>query len=336
MLVDQEEALRFILKRFRMRPATRELYKKVFANASIAQRRFSLDRLEEVLEENPDLVNRRFERESVDLSRQSLDAALRRAGLHPRELDFLAVSTCTGYLCPGISARLVEACGLRKDVRYADLVGMGCGGAIPALEQARNFAAAHPGALAAVVATEICSAAMFSDDAADLVVSNALFADGSAAALLRHDRRSGGLVVRDFASRTYPAWRDQLRFILEQGRLRNVLDREVPRHAGESVRETVGLLLKRNKISIKSVNQWALHPGGAKVLDAVQSGLLLEDPSVRDSREILRKYGNLSSPSVLYVLERKLALRRFHPGDFGVLAAFGAGFSVHSALVEFE
>jgi alkylresorcinol/alkylpyrone synthase len=334
--VNQQAALQFILRRFRMRPATRELYKKVFANASIARRRFSLDRLEEVLEENPDLINRRFEREAVDLSRQSLNAALRRAGISPRSLDFLAVSTCTGYVCPGISARLVESCGLRADIRYADLVGMGCGGALPALEQARNFTAAHPGALAAVVATEICSAAMFSDDAADLVVSNALFADGSAAALLRRDRRAGGLVVRDFASRTYPEWRNQLRFILEQGRLRNVLDREVPRHAGESVRETVESLLKKNEVSKQSVRQWALHPGGAKVLDAVQSGLALGDSAVRDSRAILREYGNLSSPSVLYVLERKLSRRRFRPGDFGVLAAFGAGFSVHSALVEFE
>lgn len=331
----QEESLRFILSRFRMRPATRELYKKVFANASIARRRFSLGRVEEVLDEDPDRINRRFEREAVDLSRRSLLSALRRAKLRPRDLDFLAVSTCTGYVCPGLGARLVEACGLRPDLRYADLVGMGCGGAIPALEQARNFVAAHPGSTAAAVATEVCSAAMFSDDAADLVVSNAIFADGSAAAVVGDGSGPGLAVLKSFASRTYPAWRDELRFVTQGGRLRNVLSREVPSRAGEAVSAVVEDLLRSAGERPDRVRHWALHPGGAKVLDAVQSALGLSDASVKPSREILRLNGNLSSPSVLYVLER-VAAKMPARGDLGVMVAFGAGFSAHACLAEFR
>jgi predicted naringenin-chalcone synthase len=183
--VSQAEALQFILKRFVIRPGTRALYRRVFAHESVATRHFSLKSLEEVLDPDPDQNNRRFEREAVTLSVRSLRSALKQEKLQPKDLGYFAVTTCTGYVCPGLAAQVVGAAALRPDVQYADLVGMGCGAALPALQAANNFCQNHPGQVAAVVCTEICSAAMFSGDAPDLVVSNALFADGSATVFLR-------------------------------------------------------------------------------------------------------------------------------------------------------
>lgn len=332
----QKEALRFILKNFRIRPGTRALYKKIFSHADIQGRSFGLERLEDVLEEDPDRINRRFEEQAVRLSTQSLKEALRKAGTRPEDLDFLAVSTCTGYLCPGLAARLIESCGLRRDLRYADVVGMGCGSAIPALEQAHNFLAAHPSSAAAAVSTEICSAAMFSGDSADLVVSNAIFADGSAASVLGNSSGGGRAAFRSFACLTYPEWKEDLRFRTQEGRLRNVLSRKVPSQAAQSVHALTGKILSGEGLRAADVRHWVLHSGGSKVLDEIQKSLRLSDSDLAHSRFVLKRHGNLSSPSVLYALERLLASP--HPpkkGEPGLMISFGAGFAAHACLLEF-
>ena len=232
--VTQAEALQFVLRRFKLRPATTTLYRRVFAHESVATRYFALKNLEEVLETDPDRINLRFEREAVGLSLRSLRSALHKANLQSKDIGFLAVTSCTGYVCPGIAAQLVGAAKLRLDVQYVDLVGMGCGAALPALQAADNFCQSHPRQIAAVVSTEICSAAMYSDDAADLVISNALFGDGSAAALLRAGPGPGPALTH-FSSLVVPEWRDGLRFRTENGRLRNVLVKEVPERAAQAL-----------------------------------------------------------------------------------------------------
>ncbi|MBL0349840.1 MAG: hypothetical protein IPP68_05640 [Elusimicrobia bacterium] len=181
--VSQGEALGFLLKFFPHRPATRALLTRVFAHESVETRRLAVNRLSELADRDLDRKNRRFEKTAVALSARSLADALRRAGRSARHIDFLAATTCTGFLCPGLAPRTADRAGLRPDVRLADLVGMGCGAALPALQTAADFCRSHPGALAAVVSTEICSAAFFPGDAPDLVISNALFGDGSAALL---------------------------------------------------------------------------------------------------------------------------------------------------------
>lgn len=337
----QKEALDFILSRFRVREGTKALYRRVFDNESVETRHFAMGDPAEVLETDHDKVLARFEKAATELSAQALRRALDGAGISPREVDFLAVTTCTGYLCPGLSAYVIEAAGLRPDVRGADLVGMGCGAAIPALERAHDFLQAHPGATAAVVCTEICSAAMFSDDAADLVISNAIFADGSAAAVLR-GRPAGGdgdgaaaPRLRGFASLVVPEWRDSLRFRTDGGHLRNVLAREVPDQVGQALRRLVPPLLESRGLSPDRIGHWILHAGGEKILAAVQDALDLPPAALDASRQVLKRCGNMSSPTVLFVLQERLSARPPRPGEWGVLASFGAGFSAYAALLEF-
>ncbi len=183
--LSQQEALAWGDTHVAMSDSTRELYRHVLSDDGIRTRHLAVDDLSDILETDHDRILARFERAAADLGTRSVEEALARARVAPGELDLLVSATCTGYLCPGLSAYIMERAGLRPDVRRADLVGMGCGAALPALEQACAFLAAHPDGTAAVVCTEICSAAILLGDAPDLVVSNAIFGDGSAAAILR-------------------------------------------------------------------------------------------------------------------------------------------------------
>jgi len=187
--------------------------------------------------------------------------------------------------------------------------------------------------VAAVVSTEICSATFFSDDAPDLVVSNAIFADGSAAALL--STRGRGAVIIDAASRVAPEWRDTLRFRTDGGHLRNVLGRNVPAQSAKATEGILQTLLKRQNLKRGDIGRWALHAGGAKVLEALEKEIGLAPEALAANRAVLRRFGNISSPTVLFVLAESLRRRPARPGEWGFMASFGAGFSAHGALLHF-
>lgn len=340
--VTQAETLAWGLDHVPLTAATRDLYAKVLCDPSIEARHLAVEDLSEVLETDHDKVLARFERWAGDLSARSLTSALHAAGVSPGSVDYLAATTCTGYLCPGLTSYVMERAGLRPDLRRMDLVGMGCGAAIPALEQACHFLAAYPDGTAAVVCTEICSAAVFFGDAPDLVISNTIFGDGSAAVVLR--RRDGTPAgsapgsrpaLLGFRSLTLPEWRETLRFRTEQGHLRNVLSRDVPVRAGAACRRLIHELLQDHGLDIGQIAHWMMHAGGRLVLDAVERALDLPAAALEAARAVLRDAGNLSSPTVLFVLDEE---RRRHPparGDLGILSAFGAGFAAHAALLEY-
>ncbi len=340
--VTQAETLAWGLRAIPLAPATRDLYERVLGDPGIATRHLAVDDLSEILETDHDAVLARFERWAGELSARSLGRALEAAGVEARSVDFLAATTCTGYLCPGLTSYVMERAALRPDVRRADLVGMGCGAALPALEQACHFLAAHPDGTAAVVSTEICSAAVFLGDAPELVISNTIFGDGSAAAILRRsDRLPDSLdgarcpTFLGFRSLTLPEWRDTLRFRTEGGHLRNVLSRDVPIRAGVACRRLVLELLGEHGVGMEAVSHWVMHAGGRLVLDALERALELPAAALEAARAVLHDAGNLSSPTVLFVLDEEQRRRPPAAGDLGIVSAFGAGFAAHAALVEY-
>jgi alkylresorcinol/alkylpyrone synthase len=338
----QSDALAWGLEHVALTPATRELYRRVLGDGGIARRYFALDDLSEILETNHEMILGRFERWASDLSATSLQRALAGAGVEASSIDFLAATTCTGYLCPGLTSYIAERASLRPDVRRVDLVGMGCGAAIPALEQACHFLAAHPDGTAAVVCTEICSAAILLGDSADLVISNAIFGDGSAAVILRRseNRRSAHAAPRPrfigFRSLTLPEWREALRFRTDGGHLRNVLSRDVPIRAGAACRRLVLELLESHGVGPSKIGHWVMHAGGRLILDAVERALELPGAALDAARSVLHDAGNMSSPTVLFVLDEEHRRRPPQDGELGVVSAFGAGFSAHAALVEYS
>lgn len=295
-------------------------------DAAIATRHFALPEIEQVMHYDADQLNDYFRRSAPTLAGEALTRALAEAGIAAGELDALLVCTCTGYLCPGVSSYVAQQLGLRTDAYLQDLVGLGCGAAIPTLRAADAFLARQPDACVATVAVEVCSAAFYLDDDPGVLISACLFADGAAAAIWRRTPGAHGLRVGDFSTHHKPAERDKLRFEQRRGRLRNLLHPTVPQLAGDAVRRLFAQ--EQARPGARPIARIIAHPGGRDVIDALEAAVPGYDLSA--SRRILRDYGNLSSPSVLFVLEE--ALREDAPradADWW-LVSFGAGFSVHA------
>jgi alkylresorcinol/alkylpyrone synthase len=289
------------------------------ADSGIDRRHFYLPEPAEIFSRDAQTLNQLFEIQAPALAGQALDAALDRAGLKASHLDALFVCTCTGYLCPGITSHVSEQAGLKPDAYLQDLVGLGCGAAIPLLQSADGFLHANPGARVATIAVEICSAAFFIDDDPGVLISLCLFGDGAAAAIWSGDDAGNGWRVDNFQTLHWPQHREKIRFVNAFGQLKNKLHRSVPGLAAQAVSE----LFESSGCQPDAI---IAHTGGRDVLQALEDQL----PSgpLTASREVLRKYGNISSPSVLVALEEHLA-RGGNEKELW-LTSFGAGFSAHA------
>jgi len=314
----------------------KSLLQRIFVeNQSIGYRYFAADAPTDALQDSQDELIARYQRFGVQVSVEAANRALNQATLAPEQIDAIVVNTCTGYLCPGLTSYVAEALPLRDDVRPFDLQGMGCGGALPNLETAYNFLQAHPRSNVLIIAVEICSATVYFDEAPDILVSNALFGDGAAAAVLTNHPGNGRIRLKGFSAGLYPQERHHLQYRTENSKLRNVLSMRVPILGARHGKEVIDRLLAGNGARYEDIQHWIVHPGGQKVLDAFQSALSLPEEALAPSRAVLYNYGNMSSATVLFVLEELLRQRAPRPGDKGLMCSFGAGFSAYAALLEF-
>ena len=295
-------------------------------DSGVRTRHFAMPNVEGVFDLNADELNTAFRAEAPRLAGAALTAALAQTGTAVAELDALLVCTCTGYLCPGVSSYVAENLGLRANAFLQDLVGLGCGAAIPMLRAADAVLAAQPDAVIACVAVEICSAAFYLDDDPGVLISACLFSDGAAATIWRNTPGPGGWRCHSFDTLHLPADRDRLRFEQRDGRLRNLLDPSVPTLAASAVSRLFAAA--SNRPSAHTIRRIIAHPGGRDVLNALETAL--PGYPLDASRRVLRDAGNMSSPSVLFALEE--ALRDDAPDTAGDwwLVSFGAGFSAHA------
>ena len=335
--VTQERIYQFLSTRLKLAGEEERLYGKILLGGSIKTRHFGLDADEQILLQDQDQLIERFLKYSRLTATQAARKALARASLAARDIGSLVVNTCTGYLCPGLSSYLVEDLDLDSSVKVVDIAGMGCGAAIPSLECAARMTPAD-GRVALSVAVEICSATIVMGPEPDLVVSNSIFADGASAAVVaRTEGNDPGRIATllDFVSLVLPKEREHLRYHNVQGRLRNTLSRRVPVIAARSCKEVVSRLLDRHKLKREQIAFWAVHPGGSRVLERIQKELKLPAGTLDHSYRILRDYGNMSSPSVMFVLERIWQESKPKRGQKCLLLSFGAGFTAFAALIEF-
>ena len=304
-----------------LRPRSAALVEKILSNGSsgIERRNFALDDIGPVFSRGAQELNESFESEAPPLAGKALTKALERAGISAAEVDALFICTCTGYLCPGVSSHIAELLGLREDVYLADLVGLGCGAAIPMMRAAQGYLAANPGAVVATVAVEICSAAFYMNDDPGVLISLCLFGDGAAAALWRSEGKPGDWQAGAFTTTHRPEEREKIRFVNAGGRLKNQLHRAVPGLAAEAVAD---LYSRRTG----DPDQVIAHSGGRDVVESLEGVLPFK---LTETREVLRDHGNMSSPAVLFALERRLAEGRTEDRRLW-LTAFGAGFAAHA------
>jgi predicted naringenin-chalcone synthase len=312
------------------------LRKVLLGDSGIGSRHLVLAPLSEAFDLTPDTLNARFARHAPALATQAAEAALRQADTKVDEIEALLVTTCTGYLCPGLTSYVGERLGLRADVLALDLVGQGCGAAVPNLRTASALLDSGHCRKALSVCVEVCSAAFFLDDAPGVLISACLFGDGAAAAVLsRHPQPAHRRVEWMTAESVHsPAERECLRFEARGGMLRNILGKEVPALAARCAEALLAGALRQSGARRAELTGWILHAGGRDVLVALRERLGLSEADLRWSAAVLHEYGNVSSASVLFTLEAALANRA--PGGYWWMASFGAGFSGHGALLRVD
>lgn len=319
----------------RLKPSSRALVAKILQTPNgITTRHFALSDLRLAFDLVPDTMHRRFAEHAPVLAAQAAENALRDAGLKVADIDALIISTCTGYLCPGLTSYVIERMGLRADIDAFDLVGQGCGAAIPNLRTGQALLAAGRAKHVLSICVEVCSAALYLDDDPGVLVSACLFGDGAGAAVLSIDppENKPAVAWMDSASLTNPADRDLLRFDHRSGLLRNILTPQVPELAALYAQQVLTDMLPRHDLGQSDISGWIWHGGGKTVLDALQRRLELADPTVRHSRRVLSDCGNLSSAFVYFVLQATLAEKS--DSGWWWMSSFGAGFSCHGALLK--
>lgn len=277
-----------------------------------------------------DETNAAWRAGALGLGEAAVRDALAGAEWEPASVDFFGATTVTGYTTPGLDLLLGRDLGFRPNFLRAHFNNVGCHAAVPLLKVATDHAARRPGERAIALAAEVCSACFSAEDDAQNLVAISLFADGAAAVALSTEAEGPAIV--DFASSYDFGHMDALAFQLGAHGFRIVLDPGIPASVAAGVEEAVGRLLAKHGLRASDVGTWCFHPGGSRILDAVQARLGLGDPAMRFSRRVLRAHGNMSSPSVLFVLAEALA-EGVEPDRPIVMAAFGPGLGVEAALL---
>ena len=302
-----------------------------FEASDIESRHLWIDPARFTPDESVDDLNARWSEGALALSEAAAHEALARAGWSAQDVDFVATTTCTGRMTPSIDAHLVARLGCRDEVQRVHVGDTGCASAMVALQQAWNHLQAFPGHRALVVAVEICSAAYFLDDRLESAVAHAIFADGAGAVALGGDGSGPAIVGHRTLFRS--AHLSAMGFEYPGGRPRVVLSKEVRRIGPVMMGEMARALMEAQGLKRHDVPYWVLHSAGRRVLDRARELLELTDAQMAHPRAVLREHGNMSSATILFVLERLLRLERPVPGDWGFMIGLGPGFAAEGALL---
>lgn len=252
--------------------------------------------------------------------------ALAAAGCVASEVDTVVTISSTGVATPSLEARVAGRMGFRADVERVPVFGLGCAGGVSGLAIASRLAAARPGTTVLMVAIEICTAAFRMDQLTPAnMVATALFGDGAAACVVRSGPGASGIArIEGAGEHLWPDTLDIMGWKVDPTGLGVIFDRSIPPFAEQEVGPAVETILARLGIARDSVDRFACHPGGAKVITALETTLRLAQGTLDHEREVLRQYGNMSAPTVLFVLERLAAAGL---PQRTVLMALGPGFT---------
>jgi alkylresorcinol/alkylpyrone synthase len=305
----------------------------VFANAGIAARQ--LARPVEWYLSPRDFTERTaaYLEVALDLFVTATHAALAEAGLSAAAVDTIVTVSSTGIATPSLEARAMDCIGFRDDVTRVPVFGLGCAGGVSGLGLAARLARATPGSTVLFVTVELCSLALRTDDVGKAdVIATALFGDGAAAAILRAGGPDEGFVqITGSAEKTWPDTLDIMGWEVEPNGLGVVLNRAIPAFARRNLGGAMTEMLGRQGLAIADVDRFICHPGGAKVVDAMETALELRPGSLDHEREVLRLHGNMSAPTALFVLDR---VRQGGMPPMAVLCALGPGFTFSTLTLE--
>jgi alkylresorcinol/alkylpyrone synthase len=329
-------------------------YLPVFQNARIDTRHFAAP-LEWFAEPHSlQQSNDRFLAVATEIGEQAARACLGQVGLAPSDIDHIFWVSTTGLAAPSPDALLINRLGMRRTTRRTPIWGLGCAGGVAGLARAAEYVRAFPTHRALLLSVELCSVTFqWEDRSRRNLIAASLFADGGAAVLVEGDQVGGPHVpqgrpetpptagrppvrVVDTQSMLWPGTPEIMGWDIVDTGMQVVFSARIPGIIASEMRGVVEEFLARHRLTLDDISQWVLHPGGAKVISAYEAALSLAPEQLRHSRDILRRYGNMSSASIFFVLESFLCHQPLQAGTYGLLAVLGPGFSCELALIRGE
>ncbi|AZQ44371.1 type III polyketide synthase [Nonlabens ponticola] len=308
---------------------------KIFEGAAVDKRYSIMDPIEVFTRTSFQDRNDIYKREVVPLARQAVEKALHQASWKAQDLDYIITVSCTGIMIPSIDAYLINDLHMRQDIVRLPVTEMGCVAGISGLIYATNFLTANPGKKAAVIAIEAPTATFqLNDYSMANMVSAAIFGDGCACVLLSSDDHTSGPTVKAHEMYHFPDATHMMGFDLVNSGLKMVLDKSVPETIASHFPAIIHPFLEKNDLEIANVDHLIFHPGGKKIVQTVE--VLFSDlgKNIDDTKEVLRLYGNMSSATVLFVLDRFMRRKDVKSGDHGLMLSFGPGFTAQRILLQ--
>jgi alkylresorcinol/alkylpyrone synthase len=320
-----------------MEPGRRTLLERLHANAGVDTRHTVLPLAEYGGLDGIGPTNDLYIERATALGEQAIRSVLRAAGLAARDLDLLIVTSVTGVAVPSLDARLIPRLGLRADIKRMPIFGLGCVAGAAGLARLHDYLLAWPQHTAALLAVELCSLTVpvTQTTTADLVVSG-LFGDGAAGLVATGEQvaaASGGPQVIATRGEVYPDTSDVLAWRLGSDGFRIVLTADLADVVARHLSAGVNIFLEEQGLTVDEIRSWVCHPGGPRVIDAVQESLGLPGNALEVTRRSLAAVGNMSSVSVLHVLQETIDTCRPPPGSAGLLIGLGPGVSVELVLL---
>ncbi|HTO81666.1 MAG TPA: type III polyketide synthase [Methylomirabilota bacterium] len=328
-LIRQEEIVRLSERAFDRSRSEIERLMPVFANAGIQTRYFCMP-IEWYLEPHGWIERSRlYVDHAVDLAVDVARRCLEQARCSVDDIDGIVTVSTTGIATPSLDALVMERLAMRRDVRRLPLFGLGCAGGVIGLSRAAEMAMARPGSRILVLVVELCSLTFrYGDNSKSNIVAAALFGDGAAALLL--DGAGGGPILGDGGEHTWPDSLDVMGWHIEEDGFGVLFSRDIPSLVRREFRPVVDDFLACRQLRLKDLAGFVCHPGGAKVMDALEDAFGLTLGSMRTARDVLREFGNMSAATVLFVLQRMLPNIR---GGRYLMSALGPGFTAGFQLL---
>ncbi len=307
---------------------------KIFENAGVERRYSIMDPVDIFSNLSFEERNDIYIKESIELAEKALNNALAKASWEPQDIDFLITVSCTGIMIPSVDAYLINNLKMRQDIVRLPVTEMGCAAGVSGIIYAKNFLKANPGKRAAVVAVESPMATFQLQDFSMVnIVSAAIFGDGAACVLLSsHELEEGPNIVGEEMYHFFDA-EDMMGFKIKNRGLHMVLDQAVPETIAEHFPKIVHPFLEKYNTKIEEIDHLIFHPGGRKIVQTVEQLFGALNKNIDDTKEVLSLYGNMSSATILYVLERFMD-RKIAKGDKGLMLSYGPGFSAQRVLLE--
>ena len=307
---------------------------KIYEGAKV-DRRYSIMDPQEVFEATSfEDKNRIYTREAKLLGKKVLEKAFNQANWTPDSLDYIITVSCTGIMIPSLDAFLINDLNLRQDIIRLPVTEMGCAAGISGMIYAKQFLQANPGKRAAVVSFEAPTATFqLNDKSMANMVSSAIFGDGSACVLMSSEEGAEGPKI--LGESMYHFYKDthMMGFDLTNSGLMMVLDIDVPEKSSEHFPDIIHPFLEANTTKIEDIDHLIFHPGGKKIINTVEALFGDMGKNIDDTKEVLRLFGNMSSATVLYVLQRTMQ-KQIKKGEKGLMLSFGPGFSAQRILLE--